>query len=304
MVGVKGAIHPPDERLQAGGASCALWWSRVPRIGSARAGAIGEIAARGVDSLKALLRHACARLAERGCEVAVGPMDGTTWGRFRAVIESRGEPPFFLEPDEPPLVAAGFAAAGIDMLAAYRSALEAPIALHRARVDGVARRAEAMGIRIRPLDLANLDAELAKIHALCMTAFRRQFLFTPIGIDDFIVLNRPIAAFVQPELALVAEEGGRLAALLAAVPDAHERARGESPATLVVKTIASLPGRRYAGLAHLLAERVAQNARAMGFRRAIHALMHESNGSAAWSAKAGRPFRRYALFAKPLRIAP
>jgi hypothetical protein len=43
-----------------------------------------------------------------------------------------------------------------------------------------------------------------------------------------------------------------------------------------------------------------RKARALGFRRAIHALIHESNVSGRISARTAQTMRRYALFAKPL----
>jgi hypothetical protein len=43
-----------------------------------------------------------------------------------------------------------------------------------------------------------------------------------------------------------------------------------------------------------------RSARKLGFRRAIHALMHEENVSRTISGRYGRTIRRYALYARPL----
>jgi hypothetical protein len=40
----------------------------------------------------------------------------------------------------------------------------------------------------------------------------------------------------------------------------------------------------------------------MGFRRAIHALMHETNVSRRLSDRYARTMRRYALFSRPLAV--
>ena len=291
----------PDDRLRIGGCTCSLWWSGTPRHPHHRVGAIGEIVASDAAALTALLGRACKRLAAQGCTLAIGPMDGTTWGRYRAVTGSPVAPPFFLEPQNAPYLPACFEGAGFRIVARYVSAIEEPIACAPPpRSAALVRQAQERGIRTRALDTRDFHGELRRLHGFCLAAFRSSFLFTPIDADRFVEINAPLAPCIRPELARVAEEDGRIVALLFALPDALEALRGAPPCTVIVKTIATLPERRNEGLARLLADEVAANARALGFRRAIHALMHEANRSAAWSAKAAGVFRRYALFARPL----
>ena len=54
------------------------------------------------------------------------------------------------------------------------------------------------------------------------------------------------------------------------------------------------------GLGNLLMARCQEAARALGFRRVIHALMHETNHSLKLSSRYAKPFRRYTLFARRL----
>ena len=85
-----------------------------------------------------------------------------------------------------------------------------------------------------------------------------------------------------------------------ALPDLMQKRRGETLDTVIVKTVAVLPGRRQAGLGSVLVALAHDGARRLGYRRSIHALMHESNQSLNLSAHYARPFRRYTLFAKEL----
>ena len=55
-----------------------------------------------------------------------------------------------------------------------------------------------------------------------------------------------------------------------------------------------------AGLRAWLLQEVQQRAHALGFRRVIHALMHESNNSLNLSRRFCEPFRRYTLFSRRL----
>ena len=124
---------------------------------------------------------------------------------------------------------------------------------------------------------------------------------SPICRTDFIEQYRPILTLVRPELVLLAEHGERLVGFLFAVPDILQAQRGQPVDTVILKTAAVLPGREYAGLGNLLVARCHAAAAALGFRRAIHALMHESNESLNVSAHYGRSFRGYSLYARLLR---
>ena len=84
------------------------------------------------------------------------------------------------------------------------------------------------------------------------------------------------------------------------VPDALQARRGESIDTVVLKTLAVVPDRGYAGLGSYLTQQTHRVARGLGYRRVIHALMHEKNVSLNISARYANLFRRYVLFARPL----
>jgi hypothetical protein len=56
------------------------------------------------------------------------------------------------------------------------------------------------------------------------------------------------------------------------------------------------------GLGHLLTVQCQVAAYALGYRRVIHALMHDDNISSKISARYAQPIRGYTLFAK--RLAP
>ncbi len=65
--------------------------------------------------------------------------------------------------------------------------------------------------------------------------------------------------------------------------------------------MAVLPDHASAGLGGLLLERVQTIACDLGYRRAIHALMHDANISCNLSRRYATPMRVYSIFARPLR---
>lgn len=289
----------PDARLVLRGAQCALWWRRTPEHEGRRVGAVGEFSAASAAAGEQLLRAACARLAAEGCRHAFGPMDGNTWRSYRLVVEGDEAPPFFLEPAHPAHYRACFEQAGFAPAATYCSSVQAAPAYGARFLERLQGRAREAGIRIRALDLAHAERDLCSIHAIASSAFRPGFLFTPIAQAEFLRQYRPLLQHVRPELVLIAERDAQPVAFAFGIPDVLASAAGQPP-TVILKTVAALPGIVNAGLAHLLVAHGAQSAAALGYRRAIHALMHESNASLRWSGRHARVFRRYALFSKRL----
>src|SRR5439155_18340435 len=129
-------------------------------------GLLGHYGVRAGAAAAPLLALACDRLAAHGCTLAVGPMDGSTWQRYRLLTERGSEPAFFLEPDNPDDWPGHFTAAGFTALAHYYSALNADLEREDPRLAAVAGRLSAAGVTVRPLQLDRFDDELRGIFAL------------------------------------------------------------------------------------------------------------------------------------------
>jgi GNAT superfamily N-acetyltransferase len=280
-------------------ARASLWWDDLPAWPDERLGFIGHSAAADLDAGRALLIHAAAELARRGCTLAVGPIDGSTWRSYRLVVDRGDRPPFFLEPQNPDDWPGHFREAGFGEFARYTSAgaaagHEAPPSIAAAEA-----RLHDAGYRIRPLDPAAIDRELAHLYAVSMASFARNLLFAPIAREEFTGQYAAILPKVDPRLVLLAERGGETAGYVFAIPDLLEAARTGTAETLIVKTLAVHPGHAGAGLGGVLTDRCQRAGAALGFTRVIHALMLDTNVSQRISQRYGQTFRRYALFSRP-----
>jgi dolichol kinase/L-amino acid N-acyltransferase YncA len=291
-----------DARVQAGGdgGTALLWWTQVPALAGERLGAIGGFQAATAAGATEVLAQACERLRAQGCTLAVGPMDGNTWRRYRFVTETGSEPPFFLEPTNPPEWPVWWRAAGFGPLAEYYSSVTDDLAVRDPRLAGVAARMAAEGVRIRQVNPAEFEEDLGRIYDVSVVAFRANYLYTPLPREAFLAQYRAVQTKLRPELVLLAEREGQAIGYIFAIPDFAAAQRGEPVTTVVAKTLAVLPARRCAGLGALLLGEVHAAAGRLGFTRVIHALMHESNPSRNLSAHYARTFRRYTLFARRL----
>jgi GNAT superfamily N-acetyltransferase len=274
-------------------ARCSLWWRDTPSYSFHHLGLIGHYAARDDHSATELLGIACWMLGAHGCTLAVGPLDGTTWNRYRLLTERGDEPLFFLEPDNPDDWPEHFTRKGFTLLAEYSSAVTVCDARPSARPVPA-------GMTMRPLDLDHFDEELGRIHALSLEGFRDNFLYSPISLDDFLAQYRGIRPYVRPELVILLELQGRLIGYIFGVPDQLQAKRGQPIETAIAKTMAVHPDHRGDGLGSFLLNRFTQIAAGLGYRRVIHALMHEGNRSRKMSARTATTIRRYTLYAKQL----
>lgn len=281
-------------------ARCSLWWQDTSEYQQKRVGFIGHYAASNADAARELLEHACRELARQGCQLAIGPLDGTTWRRYRLIVERGDQPLFFLEPDNPDQWPDHFTNSGFSELASYTSSLNTDLSYTDPRLDAVAERMEQQGVLIRQLDISCFDRELESIFELSLLGFRNNLLYSPISREEFCAMYQKVKPFIRPELTLLAEHEGRCCGFMFAVPDMLQAQRGEELDQVILKSVAVLPGKSYGGLGNLLMARVLANARKLGFRRAIHALMLDSNSSLTMSNRYATPMRRYALFARGL----
>lgn len=306
-------------------ARCSVWIHNSPMLQGERAGFIGHFAARtlpGDDparvdrpAIDALLNAACDLLARAGCVWAVGPVDGSTFRRYRFVIDRFGLegsaigrsdehpaqplPPFFLEPDNPDSWPQHFVAAGFAPLADYFSAV-GDLAAEDESLVRLARRAQAQGARLRPLEPARFEDELSRVYEVICAAFARNFLYTPLSSDEFMAQYLPMRAYLHPQLVWLAEKGDRTVGFIFCVPDLAQARRGESVDTVIVKTVGILPDAGILGLGHWLTAHAQQAAFDLGYRRVIHALIHVDNISAKISRRYALPMRQYRLYARRL----
>jgi GNAT superfamily N-acetyltransferase len=295
------AYGPSGEAM----ARCGLW-HKAGQVDGRDYDALGFYHAEDFAAGTALLEFACRLLGERGSGWCIGPLDGNTWRGYRLVSEAMSLPPFFLEPHQPVEWVKHFEAAGFCPFATYHSSLAEDLD----QIDAAAanhqqvRVAQTLaGITIRPFRLEAYEQELRRVFELTMISFRQNLLFTPIDFAEFSAIYAPLRPRVIPELFLLAERAGTLLGFVFAIPDYRQPARGAALDTVVIKSLAVHPAATNAGLGACLVDQCHLAAGRLGFRHAIHAMMHDDNISVRISRRTAKVIRRYALFSRKLLSA-
>ncbi len=281
-------------------AVCSLWWENSPTYQNYKTAVLGHFFADNSTSGQDLIQHCLKLLAERGFEYVVGPMDGSTWHSYRLVTDYGNHSPFFLEYYTPKEWSRIFQSAGFESIAKYSSAITRDLGYRDRSSEKFAAKISQLGLGIRPFNLEASEKELTAIHELSLKSFAKNFLYTDISRSDFLALYEKVMPYVDPDFALLAEDDGQLVGFVFAIPDYLQKQRGEVIDTVIIKTVAKIPNRRYAGLGNYLVFEMHKRAAQRGFKQVIHALMHDSNASRAISNKSAYKIREYTLYGKLL----
>jgi GNAT superfamily N-acetyltransferase len=264
-------------------------------------GLIGHYAAEDVEAGMALLREAAQALVAEGARRVLAPMNGSTWGGYRAVLPPRSEleaeePPFLGEPWNGFDLAAHFERAGFYQAALYESRIVRDLAVPDAKAEAARRTLADAGTTWEALHPDHYESALEEIHALSLVAFADNLYYAPLPLDAFRAMYLPIRPLVDPDLVLLARDPDRrLTGFAFAFPDALGASAGR-PGRVVLKTLATAPAARGLGLGGLLMDEVRRRAREKGFDAVIHALIHRGNVSRRISERTAGVLRRYALF--------
>jgi GNAT superfamily N-acetyltransferase len=280
---------------------CSLWWNDFPPHFGHKVGVIGHYGAANQLAAHKLLGHACRQLKDNDCTLSVGPMDGNTWRSYRLVSERGSRPRFFMEPDNPDDWPRHFLDSGFSEIVRYTSTLNTNLSYDDPRLPRAVSHVGGKGIRVRTVDPERFEDELRRVYYVTVRSFQKNPFFTELDIAIFLDEYGKLRPYIQEKLAFIAERDEEPIGYLFAVPDNLQAENGRAVDTVIIKTVAVLPGRANAGLGIMLVARVYENARMLGYSKAIHALMREGSTSHNISSRYTRPFRRYALYAK--RIA-
>lgn len=281
-------------------AVCSLWTKHTPSFKNYKTGVIGNFFAEEDEAGISLLDDASERLRKQGFDYVVGPINGDIWHSYRLVTDAGQYPPFFMEYYTPETWPKMFSSSGFEAIAGYHSARAANINYEDNFAKKFAAKKSQLGLTVRSFNVTKATDELTAIHALSLQSFSKNFLYTDISLPEFLNLYEKMIPYVDPDFFLLVEHQEELVGFIFALPDYLQQQRNEEVDTVIIKTVAKLPSRTYAGLGYYLWHKIHRQANIKGFKHVIHALMHENNSSLAISNQSGQTIRNYTLYGKRL----
>ena len=182
------------------------------------------------DVTIALLKAARAWLSRYQVEVIRGPVNPSTNYECGVLVDGFDAAPMVMMTYNPAYYGALIEQAGLrtakDLLAYYIPTREA----NAGRVGALTTRASAMGMRIRPINMARFWDEVETAWGIYNSAWSKNWGFVPMTREEFIHHAKQMKPVLVPELTLIAEMGDQVAGFAAALPDINQalkHARGK-----------------------------------------------------------------------------
>ncbi|MBO9617097.1 MAG: hypothetical protein J7619_30700 [Dyadobacter sp.] len=242
-----------------------------------------------------LLSHIASVVKNWGGRYLIGPMNGSTWEGYRFLADDVNRW-FYTEPYHHLYYNQQFKSAGFEPIAHYYSNIDRDMKLDNPEILARERELLNQGVTIRPIDLANFEAEIGRVYDFNLVAFKSNFLYTPISREAFMNKYRPLKSFINPALTLLAEDkANNLIGYFFCIQDLADASRK----TLIVKTLARHPAPEWRGLGHVIGNVIYHKAVELGYTSAIHSFIYEQGTSTKLSTHfSGTHYRSYVLYGK------
>ncbi|MCF0069473.1 hypothetical protein LZD49_03260 [Dyadobacter sp. CY261] len=244
-----------------------------------------------------LLTQVTSTVQSWGGEYLIGPMNGSTWESYR-FLSGHENPLFFTEPCHHLYYNTQFVNAGFEPIAHYYSNIDRGMEPAHPEIVARAEELTALGMTIRPIDLADFEAEIERIFEFNTLAFKTNFLYTPISKEAFVKKYAQTKAYINPDLTLLAEDAaGNLIGYFFCIHDFFNTVNK----SLIVKTLARHPAPEWRGLGHVIGNVIYRKAVELGYTSAIHSFIYEHGTSKKLSTNfSGSNYRNYVLYGKPI----
>ncbi|MEM8795406.1 MAG: hypothetical protein AAGE61_07550 [Pseudomonadota bacterium] len=173
--------NPEREDVVAEGVRFSIYRD-VPKWEGYRTASIGKVKISDPEMASRKLEEAAATLKTEGFEAIIGPMDGSTWHTYRAVVESDGSQPYMMEPMSGPHDVAVLKETGFQPISHYVSS--------RVQTEEAIGPEEASHprITIETFDGRNADALFGEVFDLSLQGFSENHFYKPITRDAFLDL--------------------------------------------------------------------------------------------------------------------
>ncbi len=139
-----------------------------------------------------------------------------------------------------------------------------------------------MNVNIRTIDTEIFDKELENLYPFIQSAFKNNFLYSPIRWEEFRKKYIEALQIVNSEFVLIAEDSAKN---IIGFIFCYQDLLNTREKSLVVKTLARDANKKWSGLGNLLVNTIIQRAKYEKYQSIIHAFMIEEGASTRLSKK-------------------
>lgn len=246
---------------------------------------------------KALIQFVLKDAKTLNVDFVIGPMNGSTWDTYR-FSTSNSAANFILEPYHHIYYNDHFKASGFGIIGKYISNKDSTLKLNHPEVLRRTDEFVKQGITFRSIVVKDFETELGRLYDFNAEVFKRNFLYTPVSKEAFIKKNLPLKPLLDPEYVLIAEDENKNLVCFFFCLVNHLNMEGKS---LIIKSIARHPDKRWSGLGHVLGNKIYQKAVVQGFDYLIHAFMYDDGYSKTITKNfSGENYKNYHLYGKAI----
>ena len=244
-----------------------------------------------------LMNFIVSEARKSGADFLIGPMNGSTWDNYRFSVHHQ-HANFLLEPYHHLYYNEHFFSSGFKTISNYTSSIDKDLHHDHPNVLKLDINFLQAGLTIRNIDMSNYERELKKLYPFISSAFKNNFLYTPISWEAFYKKYMEAAKIINPEYVLIAEDVQRN---IKGFIFCYDDLLSKNEKKIVIKTIAREKSKELSGLGHAMANRILQLVKNRNYQSIIHAFMIEQGTSTGVSENFfGTIYKNYALYGKEI----
>ncbi len=222
----------------------------------------------------ALLSRARQWVFARGAAFLRGPVNPSTNYECGMLVEGFDSSPMLMMTYNPPYYPALMDGLGLRKAKDLYAYLQHSATLETEKIERVGDRAlAANGIRIRPIDVKNFQAEVEHVWEVYNAAWQRNWGFVPMTRDEFLLMGKEMKQILKPDFVLIGEKAGRVVGFALGLPDINLALKHAHGSLLPTGLLKILYYQRLVRDIRVLALGVVEEYRASGLAAAFYATL-------------------------------